>query len=88
MLMFGSFDVFVELKVLPDIEAGNLCRTDMVDVVAALRRWEEDGTWGRPVSTKLDCSIGLPSLQYCAIDQGNKTKPEARNEEPLCDIGV
>ena len=26
----------------------NLDEADMVDVVAALRRWEEDGTWGRP----------------------------------------
>ncbi|HKX80348.1 MAG TPA: hypothetical protein VJM34_17690 [Novosphingobium sp.] len=47
--MFGSFDLFVEVTVLPEIEAGHLSRVDMVDVVAALRRWEEDGTWGRPV---------------------------------------
>ena len=48
VLMFGSFDVFVEKAVLPEIEAGHLSCSDMVDVVAALRRWEEDGTWGRP----------------------------------------
>ena len=49
VVMFGSFDLFVEVTVLPEIEAGHLSRVDMVDVVAALRRWEEDGTWGRPV---------------------------------------
>lgn len=49
VVMFGSFDLFVELRVLPEIEAGHLSRADMVDVVAALRRWEEDDTWGRPV---------------------------------------
>jgi hypothetical protein len=46
--MFGSFDAFVEKAVLPEIEAGHLSRADMVDVVTALRRWEDDGTWGRP----------------------------------------
>lgn len=49
VVMFGSFDLFVEIEVLPQIEAGHLCRADMVDVVVALRRWEEDGTWGRPL---------------------------------------
>jgi hypothetical protein len=49
VLMFGSFDAFVEVTVLPEIEAGHLSRADMVDVVAALRRWEEDGTWNRPL---------------------------------------
>ncbi|MBA4163621.1 MAG: hypothetical protein C0510_03160 [Erythrobacter sp.] len=49
VVLFGSFDLFVEVVVLPEIEAGNLSRTDMVDVIAALRRWEEDGTWDRPV---------------------------------------
>lgn len=45
-LMFGSFDQFVEQHVLPGIEAGTLDKSDMVDVVAALRIWE-DGTWQR-----------------------------------------
>ena len=49
VVMFGSFDLFVEVAVLPEIEAGHLSRADMVDVVAALRSWEENGTWGRPV---------------------------------------
>lgn len=49
VVMFGSFDLFVEMLVLPDIEAGHLSRVDMVDVIAALRCWEEDGTWGRPL---------------------------------------
>lgn len=47
VVMFGSFDRFVEVMVLPGIEAGHLSRTDMVCVVAALRAWEEDGTWDR-----------------------------------------
>ena len=47
VVMFGSFDLFVEIAVLPEIEAGHLSRADMVDVVAALRSWEEDGTWSR-----------------------------------------
>ena len=49
VVMFGSFDLFVEIMVLPEIEAGHLCRGDMIDVIAALRRWEEDGTWDRPI---------------------------------------
>lgn len=47
VLTYGSFDQFVEQHVLPGIEAGALCRDDMIDVVAALRSWEQDGTWGR-----------------------------------------
>lgn len=49
VVMFGSFDLFVEVMVLPDIEAGRLSCADMVDVVAYLRCWEDDGTWGRPL---------------------------------------
>lgn len=47
VVMFGSFDRFVEITVLPEIEAGHLSRSDMVEVVAALRHWESDGTWDR-----------------------------------------
>lgn len=47
VLMFGSFNQFVEQQILPGIEAGALDRDDMVDVVAALRAWESDGTWDR-----------------------------------------
>jgi hypothetical protein len=47
VLMYGSFDIFVEIEVLPAIETGHLSREDMIDVVAALRLWEEDGTWDR-----------------------------------------
>ena len=46
-VMFGSFDAWVERDVLPGIESGVLDRRDMVAVVAALRRWEHDGTWGQ-----------------------------------------
>jgi hypothetical protein len=44
-LWYGSFDAWVEREVLPGIESGQLARNDMIEVVAALRRWEHDGTW-------------------------------------------
>ena len=47
VIWFGSFDLFVELEVLPGIQTGALDRRDMAEIVAALRRWEEDGTWDR-----------------------------------------
>lgn len=46
-LVYGSFDRFVEQQILPGIEAGALDRDDMVEIVAALRGWELDGTWAR-----------------------------------------
>lgn len=46
-LAYGSFDLFVERQILPGIEAGALDRTDMIDIVAALRSWEDNGTWDR-----------------------------------------
>ena len=46
-VLFGSFDAWVECEVLPGVESGALDRRDMVAVVAALRRWEHDGTWGQ-----------------------------------------
>lgn len=46
-LAYGSFDQFVERQILPGIEAGALDKDDMVEVVAALRGWEHDGTWQR-----------------------------------------
>ena len=49
VLAYGSFEHFVESKVLPDIEAGLLDRDDMIDVVAALRTWESAGVWERAV---------------------------------------
>ena len=44
---FGSFDACVEREVLPGVESGALAADDMVDLVACLRRWETDGTWGQ-----------------------------------------
>lgn len=44
-LFYGLFDQFVEQQIFPGIEAGALTLNDMVDVVAALRGWEHDGTW-------------------------------------------
>lgn len=46
-VLFGSFDTWVEREVLPGIESSALARDDMVVVVAALRRWEHDGTCGQ-----------------------------------------
>jgi len=37
----------VEVAILPGIEGGALVRDDMIEIVAALRRWETDGTWDR-----------------------------------------
>jgi hypothetical protein len=44
---YGSFDAWVENHVLPDIESGALDGRDMIEVIAALRGWETDGTWER-----------------------------------------
>lgn len=49
VIIYGSFDLFVEVAILPGIERGALDRTDMTDIVASLRRWEADGTWDRPI---------------------------------------
>jgi hypothetical protein len=46
-IWFGSIDVFVDLHIGPDIANGKLDALDMMDIVAALRRWEVDGTWDR-----------------------------------------
>ncbi|MFC0204754.1 hypothetical protein [Novosphingobium soli] len=46
-VMYGSFDAFVEIELLPDTKSGALDRADMIDVVAALRACETDGTWHR-----------------------------------------
>jgi hypothetical protein len=42
---YGSFDAWVERQILPGIESGALDGADIIVVVAALRRWEEDGLW-------------------------------------------
>lgn len=42
---YGSFDAWVEQEVLPGVESGTLAADDMVEVVAALRRWETEGVW-------------------------------------------
>lgn len=44
-LWYGSFDAWVEREVLPGVESGALAADDMVELVAALRAWEQDGTW-------------------------------------------
>lgn len=42
---FGSFAAWLECEVLPGVESGVLAADDMVELVAALRTWEQDGTW-------------------------------------------
>jgi len=42
---FGSFDAWVESRILPGIESGALDGADIVVVIAALRAWEADGAW-------------------------------------------
>lgn len=46
-VLHGSFDAWVEREVLPGVESGALAADDMIEVVAALRRWENDGKWER-----------------------------------------
>jgi hypothetical protein len=43
--VWESFDLFVEIEILPGIEKGSLSRDDMIEVVAALRSWEVTGVW-------------------------------------------
>lgn len=40
-------NIFVNWAPLPGIESGQLARDDMVAIVACLRHWEHDGTWGQ-----------------------------------------
>ncbi|SEQ69527.1 hypothetical protein SAMN05518866_102162 [Sphingobium sp. YR768] len=47
VLWYGSFDSWVESQILPGMLDGMLDRRDMVVVIAALRRWEDNGVWGR-----------------------------------------
>jgi hypothetical protein len=41
--VWESFDLIVEIKILPGIEEGSLSRDDMIGVVAAQRCWEVTG---------------------------------------------
>ena len=47
VLMYGSFNRFVEVAISPGVLDGSFDRQDMIDIVAVLRRWEVDGTWDR-----------------------------------------
>ena len=42
-ILYGSIDLWVERSIIPDIQAGRVCPREMVDVVAAIRSWEEHG---------------------------------------------
>ena len=44
VLVFGSFDAFVE-SIHAGYVTGAYDKQDMADVIAALRKWESDGTW-------------------------------------------
>lgn len=45
VVWYGSFDAWVEQQILPGIESGALDGSDMIVIVAALRRWETGGAW-------------------------------------------
>jgi hypothetical protein len=51
---YGSFDQFVERKIIPGIQAGLLDRKDMIDVVAALRSWELKGFFNKQLQGHAD----------------------------------
>ena len=44
---YGSFDNFVNVAIRPGYSDGTLDQKDILEIVAALRRWETDGTWDR-----------------------------------------
>lgn len=46
-IWFGSTDAFVDIIVIPGIQAGALHAQDMADIVAAIRSWEESELWDR-----------------------------------------
>ena len=48
VILYGSFDNFVETAIWPGIRSGALAEGDMYDIIEALRGWETDGTWDRP----------------------------------------
>lgn len=45
--LYGSFDIFLNIAILPGYLDGSLDQTDMDDLVAIFRAWETDGTWER-----------------------------------------
>ena len=47
VLIYGSFERFVEVMISPGIVDGSFDKLDMIDILAALRKWEDDGTWDR-----------------------------------------
>ena len=40
---YGSIDEWVDQSVIPAIQSGAICPREMADVVAAVRKWEEEG---------------------------------------------
>jgi len=42
-ILFGSVDDWVDKHVIPSIARGEVCATEMLDVVAAVRSWHTDG---------------------------------------------
>ena len=47
VFLYGSFERFVEVAISPGILDGSFDRLDMIEILAALRKWEDDGTWDR-----------------------------------------
>lgn len=44
-ICFGSISAFVDTVIIPDIQGGLVDKNDMVDIIAAIRRWEADGVY-------------------------------------------
>lgn len=65
-ILYGSFDLFVDLAVLPGIESGELSRLDMIAVVAALRAWEETGHGTGRIHARPPVTLPVP----CALARG------------------
>jgi hypothetical protein len=47
VVMYGSFDHFVSIEFQPAWDSGSMAKDDILEIIAALRRWEEDGVWDR-----------------------------------------
>jgi hypothetical protein len=45
-IWFGSVDNWIDKHIIPSIARGEVCATEMLDVVAAVRSWHTDEYYG------------------------------------------
>ncbi|WP_323801186.1 hypothetical protein [Parasphingorhabdus sp.] len=45
VIWFGSLDAFVDTFLVPGIQSGLFDPFELIDIVAAIRRWEKDCAW-------------------------------------------